>query len=152
MKKFFAEFKKFISKGNVLDMAVGVIIGSAFSAIVNSLVKDIITPVISIITGGTDLTDLKAILRPEVLDDAGEIVTPALTLNYGVFIQAVINFLIIAMTLFVIIKVAMKSSEMIRKAQVKVQEGKATKEDTYVCSFSIRKRKLLQSIGMRYVY
>ena len=93
---FISEFKEFALKGNVLDMAVGVIIGSAFSAIVNSLVKDIITPVISIITGGTDLTDLKAILRPEVLDDAGEIVTPALTLNYGVFIQAVINFLIIA--------------------------------------------------------
>ena len=125
MKKFFAEFKKFISKGNVLDMAVGVIIGSAFSAIVNSLVKDIITPVISIITGGTDLTDLKAILRPEVLDDAGEIVTPALTLNYGVFIQAVINFLIIALTVFLFLKVIMavqKSLDVNAKMRASIQE------------------------------
>lgn len=105
MKKFFADFKKFISKGNVLDMAVGVIIGSAFSAIVNSLVKDIITPVISIVTGGTDLTELKAILKPEVLNDLGEVVTPAITLNYGTFIQAIINFLIIAITVFVFVKV-----------------------------------------------
>ena len=87
MKKLFAEFKKFISKGNVLDMAVGVIIGSAFSSIVNSLVKDVITPVISVITGGTDLTDLKIVLKPEVLDEvSGEVATPALTLNYGAFL------------------------------------------------------------------
>ncbi len=105
MKKLFAEFKKFISKGNVLDMAVGVIIGSAFSGIVNSLVKDIITPLISLVTGGTDLTELKAVLKPEVLDELGEVVTPALTLNYGVFIQAIINFLLIAVTVFLFVKV-----------------------------------------------
>ncbi len=108
MKKLFADFKKFISKGNVLDMAVGVIIGSAFSAIVNSLVKDVITPVISIITGGTDLTELKAILRPEVVDELGEVVTPALTLNYGNFIQAIINFLLIAISVFLFVKLITK--------------------------------------------
>ena len=109
MKKLFAEFKKFISKGNVLDMAVGVIIGSAFSSIVNSLVKDVITPVISLITGGTDLTDLKIVLKPEVLDELGEaVVTPALTLNYGAFIQAIINFLLIAITVFLFVKVVAK--------------------------------------------
>ena len=105
MKKLFAEFKKFISKGNVLDMAVGVIIGAAFSAIVNSLVKDVITPVISIVTGGTDLTELKIILRAEELDELGEVITPALTLNYGTFIQAIINFLLIAVTVFLFVKV-----------------------------------------------
>lgn len=108
MKKLFAEFKKFISKGNVLDMAVGVIIGSAFSSIVNSLVKDVITPVISLITGGTDLTDLKIILKPEVLNELNEVVTPALTLNYGAFIQAIINFLLIAITVFLFVKVVAK--------------------------------------------
>ena len=108
MKKLFAEFKKFISKGNVLDMAVGVIIGSAFSSIVNSLVKDVITPVISLITGGTDLTDLKIVLKPEVLDDLGEVVTTELALNYGAFIQAIINFLLIAITVFLFVKVVAK--------------------------------------------
>ena len=104
MKKFFEEFKQFISRGNVLDMAVGVIIGSAFSAIVNSLVKDVITPVISLITGGTDLTNLVVILKPEQVNELGEVVTPALTLNYGTFIQAIINFLIIALTVFLFVK------------------------------------------------
>ena len=108
MKKLFAEFKKFISKGNVLDMAVGVIIGSAFSSIVNSLVKDVITPVVSLLTGGTDLTELKIILRPEELDELGEVLNPALTLNYGTFIQAIINFLIIAITVFLFVKVINK--------------------------------------------
>ena len=109
MKKLFAEFKKFISKGNVLDMAVGVIIGSAFSSIVNSLVKDVITPVISLLKGGTDLTELAIVLRHEELDAAtGEVLTPALTLNYGNFIQAIINFLIIAITVFLFVKVVNK--------------------------------------------
>ncbi len=105
MKKLFAEFKKFISKGNVLDMAVGVIIGSAFSGIVNSLVKDIITPLISLVTGGTDLTELKVVLTPEVLDDAGAVLTAEVALKYGVFIQAIINFLLIAITVFLFVKV-----------------------------------------------
>jgi len=95
MKSFFKEFKEFISKGNVMDMAVGVIIGGAFTAIVTSLVNDVIMPVLSLLTGGLDFTTLCIKLGE------GE---EAATLNYGSFIAAIINFLLIAIVIFIIIK------------------------------------------------
>ena len=98
MKKFFDEFKKFISRGNVVDMAVGVIVGSAFTAIVNSLVKDIVTPFIGVLTGGVDFTQMKYVITPAV----GE--TPEVAILYGNFIQAIINFLIIAFVVFCMVK------------------------------------------------
>ena len=95
MKKFMEEFKKFISRGNVMDMAVGVIIGGAFTAIVNSLVNDVMMPVLSLITGGLDFSQLCIVLGE------GE---GAATLNYGSFIAAVINFLLIAIVVFCLVK------------------------------------------------
>ena len=95
MKKFMEEFKKFIARGNVMDMAVGVIIGGAFTAIVNSLVNDIMMPVLSLITGGMDFTHLCIVLGK------GE---EAATLNYGSFIAAIINFLLIALVVFIMVK------------------------------------------------
>ena len=107
MKSFVKEFKEFISKGNVMDMAVGVIIGGAFTAIVTSLVNDIIMPLLSLLTGGLDFSNL-AIKLGE-----GE---EAASLNYGAFIAAIINFLLIALILFIIIKVAMNASNMVKNA------------------------------------
>lgn len=104
MKKFFKEFKDFIQKGNVLDMAVGIIIGTAFNKIVSSLVNDIIMPVIGLI-GGKNIQEARYVLVDAVVDADGKIVKNAVTLNYGNFIQYVIDFLIIAMTVFVIVKV-----------------------------------------------
>lgn len=98
MKNFFDEFKKFISRGNVVDMAVGVIVGSAFTAIVNSLVKDVVTPFIGVLTGGVDFTQMKYVITPAV----GE--TPEVAILYGNFIQAIINFLIIAFVVFCMVK------------------------------------------------
>ncbi len=95
MKGFFKEFKTFISKGNVMDLAVGVIIGGAFTAIVTSLVNDVIMPLISLITGGLDFSALC------VKFGEGE---EAASLNYGSFISAVINFLIIAFVVFLMVK------------------------------------------------
>ncbi len=95
MKSFMKEFKEFISKGNVMDMAVGVIIGGAFTAIVTSLVDDIIMPLISLLTGGFDFSHLS------IAFGSGE---GAATFNYGAFITAVINFLLIAFVIFSIIK------------------------------------------------
>ncbi|MBR5407134.1 MAG: large conductance mechanosensitive channel protein MscL [Lachnospiraceae bacterium] len=95
MKSFIKEFKEFISKGNVMDMAVGVIIGGAFTAIVTSLVDDIIMPLISLLTGGFDFSNLSIALG------SGE---GAATFNYGAFITAIINFLLIAIVIFSIIK------------------------------------------------
>ena len=98
MKSFFDEFKKFISRGNVVDMAVGVIVGSAFTAIVNSLVKDVITPLIGAITGGVDFTQMKYVITPAT-EEIAEV-----AVCYGNFIQAVINFLIIAFVVFCMVK------------------------------------------------
>lgn len=95
MKALIKEFKEFISRGNVMDMAVGVIIGGAFTAIVNSLVNDLLMPLLSILTGGFDFSALCIALGE------GE---GAATINYGSFISAVINFLLIALVIFVIIK------------------------------------------------
>lgn len=96
--KFFNEFKKFIARGNVIDMAVGIIIGSAFTKIVTSLVNDVITPVISIFTGKVNLTDLKWVISPKT-ELAEEV-----AVKYGVFIQSVIDFLIIALVVFTMVK------------------------------------------------
>lgn len=112
--KLAKEFRAFISRGNVLDMAVGLIIGSAFTAIVNSLVGDLLMPLLGLLTGKMDFSQLKLVLQPaveEVLDEAGNVVTPAvaeISLNYGSFIQSIISFLLIALAVFTLIKVISK--------------------------------------------
>ena len=103
--KLAKEFKAFISKGNVLDMAVGLIIGSAFTAIVNSVVGDLLMPVLGLITGKVDFSQLKWVLQPEELDAAGEVVTAEVAVRYGVFIQSIISFLLIALSVFILVKV-----------------------------------------------
>ena len=100
MKKFFAEFKKFITRGNVIDMAVGVIVGSAFTAIVTSLVNDLLMPVIGALFGGIDFSTLKYVIR--AADEAAGIEEAAI--KYGSFIQAIVNFLLIALVIFFIVK------------------------------------------------
>ena len=105
---FLKEFKAFALKGNVVDMAVGVIIGGAFGKIVTSLVNDIIMPPIGLVVGGVDFTDLKLTLKEQVLDAAGAVVTPAVTWNYGAFIQQVVDFTILALCVFMMVKVMTK--------------------------------------------
>ncbi len=97
------EFKQFAMKGNVVDLAVGIIIGAAFGKIVSSVVNDIIMPPIGALVGGVDFTDLKVIIKSASVDDAGNAVA-AVTLNYGNFVQTTIDFLIIAFAVFMIIK------------------------------------------------
>ena len=89
--KILNEFKEFISRGNVIDMAVGIVVGGAFTSIVNSLVNDILTPVINMLTGKADVSDLSVQIG-------------SATLNYGLFLQAIINFLIIAIAVFALVK------------------------------------------------
>ncbi len=108
MGKFLSDFKDFAMKGNVIDMAVGVIIGGAFGKIVSSLVNDIIMPLVSLFTGSVNFSDLKANLRGEELDSAGNVVKEALTFNYGMFIQNIVDFLIIAFCIFVALRFLMK--------------------------------------------
>ena len=97
------EFKEFIAKGNVVDLAVGVIIGSAFGKIVSSFVADVLMPPIGALLGGTDFTGFKIVLKDKVVE-GDKIVAQAVTLNYGNFLQVTIDFLIIAFSIFMMIK------------------------------------------------
>jgi large conductance mechanosensitive channel len=99
-----SEFKEFIAKGNVLDLAVGVVIGGAFGKIVSSLVDKIIMPVVGLLTGGVDFSKWSITLKDAVVDAAGKETTPALVLGFGDFINAVIQFLIIAFVIFLVIR------------------------------------------------
>jgi large conductance mechanosensitive channel len=99
---FISEFKDFAMRGNVLDMAVGIVIGTAFQKIVSSFVSDIIMPPIGVLIGGVDFSDLKAtILKPEIVDGVQK---AAVTINYGVFLKTIFDFLIIAFCIFVVVK------------------------------------------------
>lgn len=102
--KFVNDFKQFAMRGNVVDMAVGIIIGGAFGKIVSSAVSDVIMPVVGLLIGGINFTDLKLTLHAAEVNAAGEVVTPAVELNYGNFIQASVDFLIIAFAIFCMIK------------------------------------------------
>ena len=103
MGKFFQAFKEFAVKGNVMDMAIGVVIGGAFGKIVTSLVSDIIMPVISAITGGLSFTDWKWVIREAVLNGE-EVVKPEVALTWGNFLQVIFDFLIIALSIFMVVR------------------------------------------------
>ena len=99
------EFKEFAMRGNVMDLAIAVVIGAAFGRIVTSLVNDVIMPPIGLLTGGVDFSELKLIMKDPVVDANGAVVTEAVSINYGLFIQTIISFLIIAIAVFMIVKV-----------------------------------------------
>lgn len=121
------EFKAFISRGNVLDMAVGLIIGSAFTSIVNSLVGDIFMPLLGMITGKIDFSELKLVLQEAVMEGE-EIITAEVAVKYGSFIQYIINFLLIAISVFLMIKaINIVRSKADKKAKAEA-EAKAAEE------------------------
>ena len=124
MKKFFADFKAFIMKGNIIDMAVGVVIGGAFGKIVTSLVNDIITPLVSILTGKVSLTELKWVINEAVLDEAGAVVTPELALTYGNFLQNIIDFFIIAASIFIVLRIMVATQKKLESLKKKEEEEK----------------------------
>ena len=115
MKKLITEFKEFIMRGNVLDMAVGVIIATAFGAITTSLVGDVFMPFISWIFGTRDMSALNILVRPEVKDAAGEVVQEAITLGFGTFLATVIDFILVALVVFAVVKAFNKAREMAEK-------------------------------------
>ena len=100
---FFKEFKQFAMRGNVVDMAVGIIIGAAFGKIVTSVVNDMIMPAIGLLVGGVNFTDLKLVLKQAVMEGEN-IISPAVTINYGNFLQVTFDFIIIAFAIFMLIK------------------------------------------------
>ena len=104
MKKMFNEFKAFIARGNVLDMAVGVIVASAFGKITTSLVNDVFMPFISWLFGTRDMTALNLVVRPEIVNEAGEVTQAAITIGFGTFVATVIDFLLVALVVFMVVK------------------------------------------------
>ena len=128
-KGFIAEFKEFISRGNVMDMAVGVIIGGAFQAIIKSLVDDVVMPVLSVITGGTDFSAWSITLVEAVNEE-----TPAVMLNYGNFINAIINFLLMALVIFTVIRTMNKLNEKLHPKKEEAPAAPTTKNCPYCLS------------------
>ena len=147
MKKFFAEFKKFITRGNVMDMAVGVIVGSAFTAIVNGLSNFILKPLINyalaMILGKDTLSEIHTMLLPAyTVDESGAEVLDlanSIYLDWGSFINAIINFFLIAFVLFCIVRVFNRIRDNQKEAAAKIKAGKLTKEE----------RKALKAEGIK---
>ncbi len=137
-KGFAAEFREFIMRGNVLDLAVGVIIGGAFQGIINSLVNDIIMPLISALTGGIDFTNWFVALDGQeyktlaAAQDAG-----AATLNYGTFITVIINFLLMALVVFCLVKALNKVSDRVKKDEAAEEAADPTEKECPYCKSMI---------------
>lgn len=104
MRQFFEDFKVFIMRGNVVDMAVGIIIGAAFGKIVSSLVGDIIMPGVGLLIGGVDFSNLSITLKHAVTDAGGKEIAPAVLIKYGAFVQVILDFIIVAFSIFLMIK------------------------------------------------
>lgn len=121
MKKFWQDFKKFITRGNVIDMAVGVAVASAFTAIVTAFTKGFISPLLALLTNDSDLAEMKYVLRPEVVEVAADgtetVITAEVALLWGAFVQKIIDFLIIALTLFLVMRIA--SAVMAHSAKIR---------------------------------
>ncbi len=142
--KFFKEFKEFINKGNVVDMAVGVVIATAFGNITKSLVADIIMPLIGMLTGGGDLSDMKYVLSPAVpaTETTAEIAEVAV--RYGLFLQYIVDFLIIALAVFVFIKVFTSAAN--KAAQLRKKNEEILAEEPAAPAEPSNEEKLLSEI------
>lgn len=121
MKKFISEFKEFIMRGNVLDMAVGVIIATAFGKITTSLVNDLFMPFISWLFGTRDMSALNLIARPEIVEN-GEVVQEAIVIGFGSFLAVVIDFILIAFVVFLLLKFFNKARDMTKKKEEEAKE------------------------------
>lgn len=127
MRKLINEFKTFINRGNVLDLAVGMIMGTAFTAIVSSVVNQVFKPLISWIPGVDNTGALQTVLRNAVLDEQGNVITEALILDWSAVISAVITFLLTAIILFIIVKLVNKAKEA--KTEIKSNINKKKKKN-----------------------
>ncbi len=125
---FFTDFKKFITKGNVLDLAVAVVISTAFNAIVNGLVKYIITPFVTYFTSGVSIEEWEYVLRPETLDAEGAVELAKISIQYGLWIQAIVDFLIIAISVFAAVRIIRKTERKLNEKEIRKQEEEAAKK------------------------
>ncbi len=128
MKKMFAEFKAFISRGNVLDMAIGVIIASAFGKITTSLVNDVLLPFISLIFGARDMTALNLVVREAVME-GDVVVKEAITIGFGTLVGTIVDFILVALVVFAIVKAFNKAHEVAEAKKKAAEEAEAVEEE-----------------------
>ena len=128
MKKMLEEFKAFIMRGNVLDMAVGVVVATAFGKITTALINNILMPFISWIFGTRDTTALNIVVREAVVDEAGTVLQEAITLGFGTFVAAIVDFILIAAVVFLIVKASNKAKEA-AEARKKAEEEAVVEEE-----------------------
>lgn len=140
MAKLLTEFKEFAMRGNVVDMAVGVVIGAAFGKIVSSLVDDLIMPLVGVATGGINFTDYKWVIQKAVMDGT-EIIKPEVTLNWGTWIQTIVNFLIVAFCIFIMIKFINQLSRKKKEEEAPAPAPEPTQEEVLLTQI----RDLLKS-------
>ena len=122
---FFTDFKKFITKGNVLDMAVAVVVATAFNAIVNGLVKQIITPLVTYFASGVSINEWEYVLREEVLNAEGAVEVSKISIQYGLWLQSILDFLIIAFTVFVLVRVIKGMERKLNAKEIAKKEAEA---------------------------
>lgn len=129
MKRLWGEFKKFIKRGNVVDMAVGVAVAAAFTKIVNAFTAGFISPLIAMLTGNSDLASMKTVIKPELLDaDGVTVIQKEVAILWGSFIQAIIDFLIIAVAMFVVMQIAAALNKRAERIAKEVREKFAAEE------------------------
>ncbi len=130
-KTFWKEFKKFVAKGNIIDLAVAVVIGTSFNKIVSTLVSSIITPLTGLLLRTGDLSWLKWVIVPEVPADeaAGIVGTPEVAVTYGLFLQSLIDFLVISLSIYVTIKIFTRIKEGINRREIEAAQAKARAEE-----------------------
>lgn len=147
---FWTDFKKFITKGNVVDMAVAVAIGAAFGKITTGLVNFIITPLTSVFLGEIDLTGVKTVLFPEELNEAGEVVKAEISILWGEWLQTIVDFLIIAFVIFVVLRIIMKVKNKFNEKEIEAAalEAEAAKEkaeaDAAAAAAALAEEKAMQ--------
>lgn len=125
---FWQDFKKFITRGNVVDMAVGVVIGKAFGNIVTGLVNYIINPFIGIFMKSGSLDDIKTVITPEVLDETGAVVQKEVALLWGTWLQTILDFLIVALCIFTVLRIIMRAKSILDAEKIAAEEKKAAEE------------------------
>lgn len=125
---FFKDFKAFITKGNVIDMAVGVVIGGSFGKIVTGLVNYIINPFVALFVKSGSLDSIKTVITPEVLDEAGKVLTPEVAILWGTWVQTVLDFLITALCIFCVLRVIMIAKNKMEAKKIAAEQAKAEEE------------------------
>ena len=119
---FFKDFKAFITRGNVVDMAIGVVVANAFKDIVNKFTSSFINPLVAYMTGDKSLVDLKYVIVPQELDEAGAVIQKEIAFTWGIFLQSIVDFLIIAFVLFIVLRIASHIAKKAKEARERLSE------------------------------